>query len=233
MSKKPIIGIIGKYQGKWGEDIWNKVDIADEIRYLVVENDGIAISLLSTETTLEFNKNDIKDEKELSKEEIEDLYRQIELCDGFILQGGLYSCNYEIEIAKKVLELNKPLIGICAGFNNILRALGTDVMLDETKSHDYYDVNYRHKINILKDNKLHDIIGEECIEVNSIHSMIATKEMVEPYAKATSFSEDGLVESFEVPNKKFVLGIKWHPELMLEEEYVHRIFKEFVEACRE
>ena len=233
MSKKPIIGIIGKYQGKWGEDIWNKVDIADEIRYLVVENDGIAISLLSTEKTLEFNKNDIKDEKELSREEIEDLYGQIELCDGFILQGGLYSCNYEIEIAKKVLELNKPLIGICAGFNNILRALGTDVMLDETKSHDYYDVNYRHKIDILKDNKLHDIIGEECIEVNSIHSMIATKEMVEPYAKATSFSEDGLVESFEVPNKKFVLGIKWHPELMLEEKYVHRMFKEFVEACKE
>ena len=233
MSKKPIIGIIGKYQGKWGEDIWNKVDIADEIRYLVVENDGIAISLLSTEKTLEFNKNDIKDEKELSREEIEDLYRQIELCDGFILQGGLYSCNYEIEIAKKVLELNKPLIGICAGFNNILRALGTDVMLDETKSHDYYDVNYRHKIDILKDNKLHDIIGEECIEVNSIHSMIATKEMVEPYAKATSFSEDGLVESFEVPNKKFVLGIKWHPELILEEKYVHRMFKEFVEACKE
>ena len=158
MSKKPIIGIIGKYQGKWGEDIWSKVDIADEIRYLVVENDGIAISLLSTEKTLEFNKNDIKDEKELSKEEIQDLYRQIELCDGFILQGGLYSCNYEIEIAKKVLELNKPLIGICAGFNNILRALGTDVMLDETKSHDYYDVNYRHKINILKDNTKYDIL---------------------------------------------------------------------------
>lgn len=233
MSKKPIIGIVGKYQGKWGEDIWNKVDIADEIRYLVVENDGIAISLLSAEKTLEFNKNDIKDEKELSKEEIEDLYRQIELCDGFVLQGGLYSCNYEIEIAKKVLELNKPLIGICAGFNNILRALGTDVMLDESKSHDHYDVNYRHKINILKDNKLHDIIRGECIEVNSIHSMIATKEMVEPYAKVTSFSEDGLVESFEVPNKKFVLGIKWHPELMLEEEYVHRIFKEFVDKCKE
>ena len=220
MSQKPIIGIIGKYQGKWGEDIWSKVDIADEIRYLVVENDGIAISLLPTGKTLEFNKNDIRDEKELSKEEIDDLYRQIELCDGFILQGGLYSCNYEIEIAKKVLELNKPLIGICAGFNNILRALGTDVMLDETKSHDYYDVNYRHKIDILKDNKLHDIIGEECIEVNSIHSMIATKEMVEPYAKATSFSEDGLVESFEVPNKKFVLGIKWHPELILEEKFI-------------
>ena len=228
MSKKPIIGIIGKYQGRVGKDLWRKVDVADEFRYLVVNNGGIAISILPTGKTLDY----IKDENELSREELDDLYRQIKFCDGFILQGGLYSCKYEVEITKKVLELDKPLIGICAGFNNILRALGTDVMLDETKSHDYYDVKYRHKINILKDNKLYDIIGKECIEVNSIHSMIANKEMVEPFAKATSFSEDGLVESFEIPNKKFVLGIKWHPELMLEEEYVRRIFKEFVEVCK-
>ena len=28
------------------------------------------------------------------------LDRQIDLCDGFILQGGLYSANYEIEMAR-------------------------------------------------------------------------------------------------------------------------------------
>lgn len=58
--------------------------------------------------------------------------------------------------------------------------------------------------------------------------MIATKENVEPYAKISSYSEDGLVESFELENKKFVLGIKWHPELLLNEEYVERLFKEFI-----
>lgn len=66
-------------------------------------------------------------------------------------------------MAKKILELNKPLIGICAGFNNIL------------------------------------------------------KELVEPFATISSFSKDELVESFELENKKFVMGIKWHPELLLEE----------------
>ena len=45
--------------------------------------------------------------------------------------------------------------------------------------------------------------------------MIAPKENVEGYAKISSISDDGLVESFELENKKFVLGIKWHPELML------------------
>ena len=48
--------------------------------------------------------------------------------------------------------------------------------------------------------------------------MIVPKEMVELYAKITSYSHNGLAESFEFPDKKFVLGFKWHLELMLEED---------------
>ena len=121
--KKPIIGIIGKPQPQYENDIWHRIDEVDEIRYLIVKNGGIAIMLLPTEATLIFNDNDIKDDAFFSKEELNELYRQIDLCDGFILQGGLYSSNYEIEMAKKIIELDKPLIGICAGFNNILRAI--------------------------------------------------------------------------------------------------------------
>lgn len=63
--------------------------------------------------------------------------------------------------------------------------------------------------------------------------MIATKELVEPYAKISSYSEDGLVESFEISTKKFVMGIKWHPELMLSEKYVDELFKEFIKKCKD
>ena len=230
--KRPIIGIIGKVQPQYEEDIWHRIDEVDEIRYLIVENGGIAIMLLPTEATLKFNDNDIKDNTILSDEEKEELYRQIDLCDGFILQGGLYSSNYEIEMAKRIIELDKPLIGICAGFNNILRALGTDVIEDKTKSHDIYDKNYRHEITVIKDTKLYELINKNKYSVNSIHSMIAPKEKVEKYAKISSISYDGLVESFELNNKKFVIGIKWHPELMLEDEVTKKIFKVFIEECR-
>ena len=231
MKNKPIIGIIGKVQPKHDEDLWHRIDEVNEIRYLIIKNGGIAITLLPTEATIKFNDNDIKDEKELDSEEIDGLYRQIQLCDGFILQGGLYSCNYEIEIAKKVIELDKPLIGICAGFNNILRALGSDVILDETKTHDIYDNSYRHPIKIEKDTELYKLVKKEEINVNSIHSRVATKELVEPYAKISSYSKDGLVESFEVPNKKFIMGIKWHPELLLNEAYVDELFKTLIDKC--
>lgn len=229
--KRPLIGIIGKVQPQYGEDIWHRIDEVDEIRYLIVKNGGTAIMLLPTEATLKFNDNDIKDNTVLSDEEKNELYRQIDLCDGFILQGGLYSANYEIEIAKKIIELDKPLIGICAGFNNILRAIGTDVIEDKTKSHDIYDKEYRHEISIIRGTKLFDLVKKEKYNVNSIHSMIAPKGNVEKYARISAISYDNLVESFELDNKKFVMGIKWHPELMLEDEFPNKLFKEFISKC--
>ena len=167
----------------------------------------------------------------LSDEEKNQLYRQIDLCDGFVLQGGLYSSNYEIEMAKRIIELDKSLIGICADFNNILRAIGTDVIEDKTKSHDIYDKDYRHEVSIINDTKLYDLINKNKYDVNSIHTMIAPKENVEGYANISSLSYDGLVESFELNNKKFVIGLKWHPELMLEDEFPDKLFEEFISKC--
>lgn len=93
--------------------------------------------------------------------------------------------------------MRKPLIGICAGFNNILRALGTELIEDKTQKH-----------------------------------KIAPKEYVEDYAKISSISYDGLVESFELYNKKFIIGIKWHPELMMEDEFTKNLFREFIEKYK-
>ena len=58
--------------------------------------------------------------------------------------------------------------------------------------------------------------------------MIAHKENVEKYAKISAVSYDDLVECFELDNKKFIMGIKWHPELMLEDGFTRKLFKEFI-----
>ena len=79
---------------------------------------------------------------------------------------------------------------------------------------------------------MHDLINKDEYNVNSIHSMIAPKENVEGFAKISSFSYDGLVESFELENKKFILGIKWHPELMLEDDFTQKLFSEFIKKCK-
>ena len=230
--KRPLIGIIGKNQPQYGEDIWHRIDETDEIRYLIVKHGGTAIMLLPTQETLQFNDNDIKDDTVLSEEELKELYRQIDLCDGFILQGGLYSSKYEVEMAKRIIELDKPLIGICAGFNNILRAIGTDVIEDKTNSHNIYDANYRHDIKIMKNTKIYEYAKKEDYQVNSIHSMMGPIDKVEEYATISSISYDGFVESIELKEKRFVIGVKWHPELMLEDPITKGLMNDFISKCK-
>ena len=229
---KPIIGIVAKPGYDNPMDIWKRMDIVDELRFLIVQNGGIAITILPTENTMKFNDNDTNEDKNLTKGEIKDLYQIIDKCDGIILQGGLVSCKYEIEVAKRALELDIPLIGICAGFNNILRAIGSDVEYDESQKHNHYDIDYRHEVKICKDTLLYELVNKENIEVNSIHSMIAKRESVEPFAKISAVSKDGLVECFELPLKSFVMGIKWHPELMINDKSTKAIFSKFVEECK-
>jgi putative glutamine amidotransferase len=229
--KKPIIGIPSKEPFPDQKDLWHRMELVDELRYLVVENGGIAIMLLPTEQTMDFNKSDNGDDTVLTAEEIDDLHRQVDLCDGIILQGGLYSCSYEVEIARYALEKDLPLLGICAGFNNILRALGSNVYEDATGSHNHYSREYRHPIRILKDTKLYEFIGQEEYAVNSMHTMMAAKEMVESYARICAYDENGLVEAFEVPDRKFVFAVKWHPELMRDEEYTKKLFRAYIDAC--
>ena len=59
--------------------------------------------------------------------------------------------------------------------------------------------------------------------------MMADFERVEPYATISAYDND-IVEAFELDNKKYVLAIKWHPEIMKDEEYVDRLFGSFVQA---
>ena len=61
--------------------------------------------------------------------------------------------------------------------------------------------------------------------------MIAPKGNVEKYAKILAVSYNDLVECFELDNKKFIIGIKWHPELMLEDEFPNKLFNEFISKC--
>ncbi len=232
VMERPVIGIPCKVREHDEKDLWHRMEVVDEIRYHVISHGGIAIMLMPSELTYDFNKSDLGDDTVLTEREIEDLHRQVDLCDGIILQGGDYSCSYEVEIAKYALEKDIPLMGICAGFNNILRALGSNVYEDETKAHSRYDRDYRHRIRIEKDNLLHEIIGADSYMVNSLHTMIADVGRVEPFGKIDACSSDGLVECFEVPGKKFALAIKWHPEIMNGEEYVDRLFERYMEACR-
>lgn len=225
--KKPLIGIVAK--PKLETDMWYYTEIVDDIRYVVIKNGGAAIGILPTNQTLTFKLDDEKDETVLTQEEIEDLHNIIDKMDGIILTGGLVSNNYEEEIARYCIEKDIPLMGICAGFNNLIRALGGKTHLDNSGLHKQYGSRIAHNIIIDKNSKLYEILKKDTIMVNSIHTYISSEDEIKEYKVVATCPIDNSVEAIELPNKKFVMGIKWHPELMPE---MNEIFKSFIDNCQ-
>ena len=88
------------------------------------QNGGLVMGILPQTTRKNFNRVDETDSVALTKEEIDNLLFFVKKCDGIILQGGISSHNYEEYIAKYRYNNDIPLIGICAGYNNIIRGLG-------------------------------------------------------------------------------------------------------------
>lgn len=52
--------------------------------------------------------------------------------------------------------------------------------------------------------------------------------------KVMAVSEDGLVEAVELPEKRFVWAVQWHPEFSYRvDDNSKLIFREFVKHCQE
>lgn len=228
---RPVIAIAAKPQMHRENDYWHRLEMVDEIRALLVNRQAVGVMLLPLQPGLQYNDNDLGDDTVLTEEEIDGLRQQLDLVDGLILQGGDYSCQYEVELVRLAMSEDKPVLGICAGFNNILRALGSNTFEDRDRTHSHYDIDYRHHITVEPGTLLHEFTGSDSYEVNSFHQMVATDKVIPASAVISSHSDDGYVESFEVPGYRFVMGVKWHPEQM-NDEVTDRMIRAFIQACR-
>ena len=146
----------------------------------------------------------------------------------------------ESELLMQALEKDMPVLGICRGIQFLNACLGGTLYQDlprqypsDTEHHQKppYDVPV-HRVRILKDSGLFRLLQTETLPVNSYHHQ-AIKEKAERL-KTMAVSEDGLVEAVEMPDKKFVWAVQWHPEFSyLKDENSRKIFAEFVRHCRE
>jgi len=158
------------------------------------------------------------------------LEQVLQRVDGIILEGGLVSNSYEEEIARICIEKDIPLLGICSGFNNLVRALGGTVHIDDSIFHNQFGSKVAHDIKIEKNSRLFNILGKETVVVNSIHTCVAKEEEICGYKVVAVCPNDNNVEAIELDGKSFVMGVKWHPEFMAS---MDPLFKEFVKACVE
>ena len=231
---KPIIGLVPLIDEK-KESFWMLPGYMDGI----TEAGGIPVMLPLTH-----------DEGEI--EELLDHMHGILLTGGHDVSPALYNeepleeCAQTIEerdrmemiLLKKTLERDMPVLGICRGIQFLNVFTGGTLYQDlptqrptKTEHHQSppYDISV-HEVTIKDDSKLFKLLGKSSIRVNSYHHQ-AIKDIGEDL-KIMAISEDGLTEAVEMPDKRFVWAVQWHPEFSFRsDENSMKIFEEFIGNC--
>ena len=192
--------------------------------------------------------------------DIDDIKQLIDTCDGLLFTGGhdvspdiyngspdndtVVSCAMRDKMESIAFDLavekDMPILGICRGIQFINAVLGGTLYQDLPTEHpsdiDHhqnppYDIPI-HNVRIMKYSPLYELLQKEELEVNSYHHQ-AIKDLADDL-KVMAVSEDKIIEAVEMPGKKFVWAVQWHPEFSYcRDERNKKIFDEFVRHCSE
>jgi gamma-glutamyl-gamma-aminobutyrate hydrolase PuuD len=143
----------------------------------------------------------------------------------------------EIELIRHALRRKLPILGICRGSQLLNVVCGGTLYGDVQKEKKsrlkhidfaHYDT-YRHPISIVAGSPLGKWYLRKTLRVNSYHHQ-GIRDLA-PRFKPMASSKDGLIEAYYDPKEKFVVGLQFHPERMLEERAGNwRIWKAFGSA---
>lgn len=148
----------------------------------------------------------------------------------------------EIPLMQEAIRMNKPVLAVCRGFQIMNVALGGSLYQDIGKQHkssvqinhsqeEKDAVNPAHKVNVIRDTPLHQFSkGLLQIGVNSLHHQ-AINKLAEPL-RSMAAADDGIIEAVYHPEKDFVIGVQWHPEILgISDSVSEELFLAFVDAC--
>lgn len=231
--KKPVIGIV--VRNDIIEDQTFLV-LNDEYRMAILKAGGIPL-LISPTNLGDYGKTYVEDMEKLTDVEKENLYQLLSFCDGFLMPGGNHWYEMDEIVCQYAYDHDIPYFGICLGMqllgslDNFHQEKASDQTIrNQTNiNHNQPKIPYVHK-NILYPSKLQEILGKNEVSVNSRHNFhLEEKE----FFVISSRSEDGLIEGIEIPHKKFMIGVQWHPESMIPYDPVMlSLFESFVQSCR-
>lgn len=188
-------------------------------------------------------------------EELDELFDK---CDGILFTGGhdvnpkVYGCetsdkcgvtctlrdSMEEYLLNKCIEKDKPALGICRGIQFMNAILGGTLYQDLPTEHPSatehhmtapYDRSV-HSVEVSEGTLLADIIGAGIHNVNSYHHQ-AIRDVAKR-ATVMAVSEDGIVEAIGLNDKRYILGVQWHPEFSYKvDEDSRKIMRSFTDAC--
>lgn len=145
---------------------------------------------------------------------------------------------FELALCREVVEMDKALLGICRGQQVLNVAMGGDLVVDipsmlpEAEDHrwwPYYKRNrLAHPVRVAENSQLAGILGGTELGVNSLHHQ--SVKHVGKGLMVSAVAPDGVIEALEMPDKRFVVTVQWHPEWLQEYEPMRRMFSALVEA---
>jgi putative glutamine amidotransferase len=174
----------------------------------------------------------------------------LRILDGLVLAGGpdldpaLYGAvaepltdsqperdRAEIALVSRALELDLPILGVCRGMQLLTVAAGGRLhqhlpdVLGHEKHRPAPGVYGEHEARFTPGSRIAALMGEDV----SIHCYHHQGVADAGTLTVTGRTEDGLAEAVEHPDRRFALGVQWHPELTRD----RRLFGALVQTARE
>ena len=127
---------------------------------------------------------------------------------------------FEIALARAAIERDLPLLGICRGMQLINVACGGTLIqhLPDRFGHGEHRrvvgtfEGSDHEVNLVEGSLAQAAAGQPVHTTKSHHHQGVDCLGAGLIVTGTSVFEDELAEAIEVPGKRFVLGVQWHPE---------------------
>jgi putative glutamine amidotransferase len=146
----------------------------------------------------------------------------------------------ELMFTKWAIDDGKPVLGTCRGMQVINVACGGSLVQDVESArflkHDYFPTQgyardyLAHEAHVRAGSTLHRIFGATSIKVNSMHHQ-GIRQLGDKL-EATIHAPDDLIEGIEGTGDNFLIGVQWHPEMLVEKDPgTRRLFTEFRDAA--
>jgi putative glutamine amidotransferase len=150
---------------------------------------------------------------------------------------------FEIDLARRAMDVDVPLFAICRGAQVLNVAAGGTLVQDipsQVASELRHSVGtpkdaIAHVVRISSGSVLDRVLGSRSrdrneVAVNSRHHQSA--DVVPPVLSITARAMDDVVEGIELPSARFCVGVQWHPENFWRTGEFRPLFDAFVAAAK-
>jgi putative glutamine amidotransferase len=200
----PVVGICAAVERvSWGS--WSAVEanLSPRVYALAVQRAGALALILPPDDAVARNPS-----------------RALDLLDALLLAGGsdvgahAGRDRFELALARRALERDMPVLGVCRGMEVLNVALGGTLVQDieRVDLHRHTPGAFSdHAVRLRPGSLAARAVGAERTLVKSHHHQ-ALDELGEGLEVSGWSEPDGLAEAIELPERSFALGVLWHPE---------------------